>query len=147
MPVESNTVDYVISNCVINLSPDKPAVFREIARVLRPGGHFAVSDVVLLKPLPAEVARDVSSYVGCVSGASLLTEYLSTALAAGLRNLSIPSISHGSELVNLLAPEGFSTSSGGCCGATVSIGSSGSAEDLVREAAEAVASIKLHGRK
>ena len=101
---------------------------------------------MLLKPLPAEVARDVSSYVGCVSGASLLTEYLSTALAAGLRNLSIPSISHGSELVNLLAPEGFSTS-GGCCGATVSIGSSGSAEDLVREAAEAVASIKLHGRK
>ena len=143
LPVESGSIDYVISNCVINLSPDKPAVFREVARVLKPGGHFAVSDIVLLKPLPAEVARDVSAYVGCISGASLLTEYLSTALAAGLRNLSIPSISHGCELVNLLAPEGSSTS-GGCCGGTVSIGGS---DDLVREAAEAVASIKLHGRK
>ena len=143
LPVESNTVDYVISNCVINLSPDKPAVFREVARVLKTGGHFAVSDIVLLKPLPTEVARDISAYVGCISGASLLTEYLSTALASGLRNLSIPSISYGPELVKLLAPEGFSTS-GGCCGATVSIGGS---HDLVREAAEAVASIKLHGRK
>ena len=71
LPVESGTVDYVISNCVINLSSDKPAVFREIARVLKPGGHFAVSDIVLLKPLPAEISRDISSYVGCISGASL----------------------------------------------------------------------------
>ena len=109
LPVESGTVDYVISNCVINLSPDKPAVFREIARVLKPGGHFAVSDIVLLKALPDALVRDISAYVGCISGASLLTDYLSTALAAGLRDLSIPRIAHGSDLVKVLAPEGLAT--------------------------------------
>jgi arsenite methyltransferase len=67
LPVDDASVDYVISNCVINLSADKPAVFREIARVLKPGGHFAVSDIVLLKPLPAVLARDISAYVGCIS--------------------------------------------------------------------------------
>ena len=75
LPVESGTVDYVISNCVINLSTDKPAVFHEIARVLKPGGRFAVSDIVLLKPLPEPLARDISAYVGCISGASMLTDY------------------------------------------------------------------------
>src|SRR5512140_1001470 len=74
LPVEDASVDYVISNCVINLSVDKPAVFREIARVLKPGGHFAVSDIVLLKPLPDALARDISAYVGCISGASLMTD-------------------------------------------------------------------------
>src|SRR6266567_4829325 len=59
LPVESGTVDYVISNCVINLSPDKPAVFREIARVLKPGGRLAVSDIALKKPLPAEIGQDL----------------------------------------------------------------------------------------
>src|SRR5664279_2871010 len=100
LPVESGTVDYVISNCVINLSADKPAVFREIARVLKPGGHFAVSDIVLLKSLPEALLRDISAYVGCISGASLLTEYLGTALAAGLRDLSIPRIAHGPDPVS-----------------------------------------------
>ena len=105
LPVESGTVDYVISNCVINLSTDKPAVFREIARVLKPGGRFAVSDIVLLKPLPEQLARDISAYVGCISGASMLTEYLSMALAAGLRDLAIPRIAHGGDLMKMLAPE------------------------------------------
>ena len=106
LPVESGTVDYVISNCVINLSTDKPAVFREIARVLKPGGRFAVSDIVLLKPLPEAFARDISAYVGCISGASMLTDYLSLALGAGLRDLSIPRIAHGGDLMKMLAPEG-----------------------------------------
>ena len=148
LPVESGTVDYVISNCVINLSADKPAVFREIARVLKPGGRFAVSDIVLLKPLPAEISRDVSSYVGCISGASLLTDYLGTAFAAGLRDLSIPHIAYGPDLVKVLAPEGFqSAPKSSCCGTTVSIQTANSSDDLVHQAAQAVASIKLHGRK
>ncbi len=148
LPVESDTVDYVISNCVINLSADKPAVFREIARVLKPGGHFAVSDIVLLQTLPEALLHDISAYVGCISGASLLTEYLSTALAAGLRDLSIPRIAHGCDLVKVLAPEGFTGGNGSsCCGSTVSIASLKNPDQLVRQAAEAVASIKLHGRK
>jgi arsenite methyltransferase len=148
LPVERESVDYVISNCVINLSPDKPAVFREIARVLKPGGHFAVSDIVLLKALPEAVVRDISAYVGCISGASLLTEYLSTALAAGLHDLSIPRIAHGCDLVEMLAPEGLATKQGSsCCGSTVSVASLKNPDAMVREAAEAVASIKLHGRK
>ena len=148
LPVESGTVDYVISNCVINLSADKPAVFREMARVLKPGGHFAVSDIVLLKPLPDELARDISAYVGCISGASLLTDYLSMALSAGLRDLSIPHIAHGPELVKVLAPEGFTSSKGSsCCGSTVSLTSIKNPDGLVREAAAALASVKLHGRR
>ncbi len=148
LPVESATVDYVISNCVINLSPDKPAVFREIARVLKPGGRFAVSDIVLLQPLPEELVRDISAYVGCISGASLLTEYLSTALAAGLHDLSIPRIAHGCDLVSMLAPEGFADGKvTSCCGSTVSITSLKNPDELVRQAAQTVVSIKLHGRK
>lgn len=148
LPVESATVDYVISNCVINLSPDKPAVFREIARVLKPGGHFAVSDIVLLKALPEELAHDISAYVGCISGASLLTDYLAAVLAAGLRDLSIPRIAHGCDLVDVLAPEAMKApKGGGCCGSTISVASLKNPDALVREAAEAVASIKLHGRK
>jgi arsenite methyltransferase len=148
LPVESGTVDYVISNCVINLSPDKPAVFREIARVLKPGGHFAVSDIVLLKELPETLVRDISAYVGCIAGASLLTDYLGTALAAGLRDLSIPRIAYGPDLVKMLAPDGLGTAKGSsCCGSTVSVASLKNPDTLVREAAAAVASIKLHGRR
>ena len=148
LPVDSGSVDYVISNCVINLSPDKPAVFREVARVLKPGGHFAVSDIVLLKALPEAVVRDISAYVGCISGASLLTDYLGFALTAGLHDLSIPRIAHGSDLVKMLAPDGLATAQGSsCCGSTVSVASLKNPDVLVREAAAAVASIKLHGRK
>ena len=147
LPVESGTVDYVISNCVINLSADKPAVFREIARVLKPGGHFAVSDIVLLKSLPDALVRDISAYVGCISGASLLTEYLTTALTAGLRDLSIPRIAQGPDLVAVLAPDGFNEGKTSCCGSTVSVSSLKNPDTLVRQAADALASIKLHGRK
>jgi SAM-dependent methyltransferase len=147
LPVESGTVDYVISNCVINLSPDKPAVFREIARVLKPGGHFAVSDIVLLKSLPEALVKDISAYVGCISGASLLTDYLGTALAAGLRDLSIPRIANGEELIKVLAPENTCNGSTSCCGSTISVASLKNPNTLIRDAAAAVASIKLHGRK
>lgn len=147
LPVESGTVDYVISNCVINLSPDKPAVFREIARVLKPGGHFAVSDIVLLRTLPEALVHDIGAYVGCISGASLLTDYLGTALAAGLRDLNIPRIAHGPELVKVLAPESACDGGSSCCGSTISVTSLKNPDTLIRGAAEAVASIKLHGRR
>src|SRR5258708_21456561 len=147
LPVESGTVDYVISNCVINLSSDKPAVFREIARVLKPGGAFAVSDIVLLRALPEQLASDVSAYVGCIAGASLLTEYLSIAAAAGLRDLSVPRISLGRDMVKLLAPEGFKSGQpASCCGSTVSVASIDQPQDPVQQAAEALASIKQIGR-
>jgi len=147
LPVESGSVDYVISNCVINLSADKPAVFREIARVLKPGGRCAVSDIVLLKALPDALARSISAYVGCISGASLLTHYLSMAVAVGLRDLSIPRIAFGQDLVKMLSPEDLGTGGAACCGSTVSLKTAPQSGTIVKQAAEAIASIKLHGRK
>src|SRR3954451_12081996 len=72
LPLPDNSVDCVISNCVINLAPDKPAVFREIARVLKPGGRLAVSDIALKQSLPQEISHDLSAYVGCIGGAILI---------------------------------------------------------------------------
>ncbi len=74
LPVADASVDVVISNCVINLSPNKPQVWREIARVLKPGGRVAISDLALLKPLPLEVVEMVEALVGCVAGAILVEE-------------------------------------------------------------------------
>lgn len=74
LPLADASVDVVISNCVINLSPDKPRVYREIARVLRPGGRIAVSDIVLKKPLHPAIREDAEALVGCVAGALLLEE-------------------------------------------------------------------------
>jgi arsenite methyltransferase len=130
LPVDAGTIDLVISNCVINLSPDKPAVFREIARVLKPGGHFAVSDIVLLAELPEQVKNDVAAYVGCISGASMMGDYIRMALEAGLAGLTIPEIMHGSKLAAVLAGE-----TSGCCGV----------DPVATAAASSVASIKLHG--
>ena len=89
LPVADASVDVVISNCVINLSPDKPQVWREIARVLRRGGRVAVSDMVLRRPLPAAVARSVAALVGCIAGASLLADVATMARAAGLTNVKL----------------------------------------------------------
>ncbi len=84
LPVADASVDVVISNCVINLSPDKPQVWREIARVLKPGGRVAVSDMVLLKPLPEAVRTAVEAYVGCIAGAALVNDLTTMMLEAGL---------------------------------------------------------------
>jgi SAM-dependent methyltransferase len=89
LPVESGTVDGVTSNCVINLVPDKGQVFREVARVLKPGGRLVVSDIVLEKPLPAEIATDLYAWVGCVAGAMLREDYLGELRAAGLGDVEI----------------------------------------------------------
>jgi SAM-dependent methyltransferase len=75
LPLADASADCIISNCVINLAPDKPAVFREMYRVLKPGGRVAVSDIALKKPLPPEVGQDIMAYVGCIAGAILVSDY------------------------------------------------------------------------
>ena len=89
LPVADSTVDVVISNCVINLSPDKPQVWREIARVLRPGGTVAVSDMALLRPLPPLLKQRMEALVGCIAGAVLVDEYRAMIHHAGLTDIEL----------------------------------------------------------
>ena len=89
LPLPDVSVDCLISNCVINLAPDKRAVFREMFRVLKPGGRVAVSDIALKKQLPDDLARDVMAYVGCIAGAILITEYEQWLKAAGFRTVQV----------------------------------------------------------
>jgi arsenite methyltransferase len=89
LPVADNSVDAIISNCVINLSPDKPQVWREMARVLKPGGRVAVSDIALLKPLLPEIVKAVEALVGCVAGATLAEETERMARETGLVDITL----------------------------------------------------------
>lgn len=89
MPVADSSVDVVISNCVINLSLDKKKVFKEAFRALKSGGRLMISDIVLLKELPASVRESIEAYVGCIAGATMKDEYLRTIKAAGFRNVDI----------------------------------------------------------
>jgi len=91
LPVADASVDVIISNCVINLSPDKAQVWREMARVLKPGGRVAVSDLALLKPLPPAVAESVEALIGCVAGAVLVSDTKRMAKAAGLMDIKTKS--------------------------------------------------------
>ena len=91
LPVADNSVDAIISNCVINLSPDKAQVWREMARVLKPGGRIAVSDMALVKPLPPEVLKLVEARIGCVAGAVLVSETGRMAAEAGLAEVVLKS--------------------------------------------------------
>jgi SAM-dependent methyltransferase len=89
LPVDNDSIDVVMSNCVINLSPDKAKVFKEAFRALRPGGRLTISDIVLLKELPGFVKENIEAYVGCVSGAILKSEYLEKIEAAGFRDVRL----------------------------------------------------------
>ncbi|MCK4366530.1 MAG: arsenite methyltransferase [Thermoplasmata archaeon] len=89
IPVDDDSVDVIVSNCVINLSPDKGKVFREAFRVLRPGGRMFVSDIVLLKELPEAVKADMAAYVGCLSGAVIREDYIGLIEQAGFQDVSI----------------------------------------------------------
>lgn len=89
LPVADASVDLIISNCVINLSPDKPSVFREALRVLRPGGRIVVSDIVLSRELPESVRTSVEAYAGCVAGASLQEDYLRLIREAGFEQVEV----------------------------------------------------------
>jgi SAM-dependent methyltransferase len=100
LPVADASVEVVISNCVINLSPDKPQVWREIGRALRPGGRVAVSDLALLKPLPRAVRQSVEALVGCVAGAALIKDTEAMAAAAGLVDVRCESKPEAIEAMN-----------------------------------------------
>jgi arsenite methyltransferase len=89
MPVENDTSDVIISNCVLNLVPDKLKAFREIYRVMKPGSHLSVSDVMLRGELPRQIQRAAEMYAGCVSGAIQLEQYLRIMQDAGLKNIEV----------------------------------------------------------
>jgi SAM-dependent methyltransferase len=89
MPVTANSADVIVSNCVLNLVPNKHGVFREIFRVLKPGGHFSISDVVLVGALPEGLRKDAEMYAGCVAGAIQKEVYLELINATGFQNISI----------------------------------------------------------
>ncbi len=91
LPVADNSVDVVISNCVINLSSDKAQVFKEAYRVLKPGGRVMVSDIVLLKELPESIRNSVAAYTGCIAGASIKKDYLAAIASAGFQDVEVVS--------------------------------------------------------
>ncbi|MGH7731632.1 MAG: arsenite methyltransferase [Candidatus Eiseniibacteriota bacterium] len=124
LPVADASVDLIISNCVVNLSPDKPQVFREALRVLKPGGRMLVSDLVLTRPLPPEARKDVDLYVGCVAGASLREDYLRMMREAGLADVEVVGEGHYDVGLDALP-----------------------ADSREREALAAVSSVKVRARK
>jgi arsenite methyltransferase len=109
IPLPDASVDCVISNCVLNLAPDKPAVFREIARVLKPGGRVAVSDIALKHDLPEAVAQSMAAYVGCIAGAIKIDDYKNGLLAAGFEHVEI--VDSGADLNAYAKVE----NQAGCC--------------------------------
>jgi len=100
MPVESDSVDVIISNCVINLSPDKSKVFREAFRVLRAGGKLAVSDIVTDGPLPDSIKQSLSAWAGCVAGAVDAKDYISMMQAVGFTNISVTPVFFDKETID-----------------------------------------------
>jgi arsenite methyltransferase len=109
LPLPDASADCVISNCVINLASDKLAVFREIARILKPGGRLAVSDIALKQELPPEIGNDLMAYVGCIAGAISFDDYRDGLTAAGFSSVEI--IDTGADLNAYAQVEGQS----GCC--------------------------------
>ena len=112
LPVADSTVDVIISNCVVNLSPDKPQVFREAFRVLKPGGKLALSDIVTNGPLPQSVKDSLSAWAGCVAGALDVKEYIGDLEAAGFTNIELIPVYFDQETVDeyvktMKADEGF----------------------------------------
>jgi arsenite methyltransferase len=138
LPVADAAVDVVISNCVINLSPEKPRVFREAFRVLKPGGRLLVSDIVLGAPLPPQVLASVEAYVGCIAGASLKAEYLAAIAAAGFTDVEVIGEADGSALVT-----GIDVSDPIVAGMIAAVGGL----EAAREVARSVVSARVAARK
>jgi SAM-dependent methyltransferase len=100
LPVEANTADVIISNCVINLSPDKSKVFTEAFRVLKPGGKLAVSDIVTDGALPDPIKKSMSAWAGCVAGAVEASEYIGMMKSVGFTDISIVPVYFDQETVD-----------------------------------------------
>jgi SAM-dependent methyltransferase len=163
LPLADGSVDCVISNCVINLAPDKAAVFHEIARVLKPGGRLAVSDIALKAELPAAVAQSMAAYVGCIGGAIKIDDYRQGLLAAGFEHVEI--VDSGADLNSyakvenqagccspVTAPANDSTVLGDSCCSANAPTSTSLHEDLTKLLAEydvnaAAASVKVYAVK
>jgi arsenite methyltransferase len=138
MPVEDGTVDWLISNCVINLSPDKPAVFREVARVLKPGGRISISDIVA-EDLHEAIRRSRDAWTGCLAGAISEADYVKGLKEAGLRDLRVTSriVYEAGQLKGLFASS--------CCGISAEAGLDASA--LAEAAAGRIWSARFEGVK
>ena len=136
LPAADNSVDVVISNCVINLSPDKAKVFQEALRVLKPGGRLMVSDITLLKELPDFIRNSIAAYVGCISGALMKDEYLDAIKEAGFHEVSI--IDETVFPVEFMANDPT---------AKAVIDKIGTTMEKVKDIASSVVSIKVHGIK
>lgn len=136
LPAADNSVDVVISNCVINLSPDKARVFQETFRVLKPGGRLMVSDITLLKELPDFIRNSIAAYVGCISGALMKDEYIDAIKEAGFHEVSI--IDETVFPVEFMANDPT---------AKAIIDKVGTTMEKVKDIASSVVSIKVHGIK
>jgi SAM-dependent methyltransferase len=126
MPVASNIADVIVSNCVLNLVPNKQGVFGEIFRVLKPGGHFSISDIVLVGELPEKIQHAAEMYAGCVAGAIQKNDYLDLIVASGFTTLTLqkekPIVVPDDILAQYLDPEeiaGFKASGTGIYSVTV----------------------------
>jgi len=136
LPVADNSVDVVISNCVINLSPDKRRVFQEAFRALKPGGRLMVSDIVLLKELPASIKNSIQAYVGCLAGATMKDDYLKTIKLVGFRKVKV--LEETVFPIDCMANDPT---------ALAIIKDAGLSLQKVREAANSVLSVKVSGVK
>jgi arsenite methyltransferase len=136
LPVADSSVDVVISNCVINLAPDKGRVFREAFRALKPGGRVMVSDIVLLKDLPEAVKNSVEAYVGCLAGASMKSDYLQAVEDAGFTDVRV--VDEAYFPIELMANDPT---------AKAVIDKSGVTIDELKDIGHAVASVKVQGTK
>jgi len=134
LPAADNSVDAVISNCVINLAPDKKRVFKEAFRVLKPGGRLMVSDIVLTKELPDNIKDSIEAYIGCLAGAISKDEYIMAIRSAGFRDVRIVGESYYLELMN---DQGIRDL----------IEKINIPPDVVKEIAESMVSVKVQGMK
>jgi len=136
LPAADNSIDVIISNCVINLSPDKERVFGEAFRVLKPGGRLMVSDIVLLKEIPDFIRDSVAAYVGCISGALMKDEYLDTIKKSGFQEINV--LDESIFPIDCMAGDPT---------AGAIINKMDLSEDEIKDTASSVASIKVQGKK